>query len=870
MTRKKTMSKFAFIGLVVILSATNLFGGPKDFSSLVYNTDRDFNGVFVYTIIQDDDDFLWIGSDDGLYRFDGKQMLNLNEKDSTINTLVTASVISKDGHVYMGYYQGGISIVEHGKYRKLLHKEDLPNKINQLRIDGQKHLWGLSQNMGLVKIENDSASFYSHELLRTTISYDFFIHHDQFFIATNQGVMEFKIVGEQLKYIGTVRGTEDLQVNSVHQDIRDEDYYWIGTSDGLFTYAPQIVDQAKLVHGLPDHMEVSSLAMDELNTLWVGTNNHGLVEVDLINNHEIKAITVFNRENGFESNQIGHVFVDEENEVWVGTFGRGLVQLNRSYFHHYELYQNLNVEGVHGIANFKEDELILGTESGLVHVYHKSERDSLIFDRIEFTSQYTFLTILVHDEIIWGGTRKSGLLKIDLRNETIEKIFLKPLDLVPFQMIRDIKMDNEENIWVAAAGNGVYKITQAGELLEHMNTRSGFYHNEIFSVFPDQAGNVWFGSHATGLALLPKEGEMKYLSKDEIFPSFDVNTIIQDKSGMIWITTEGYGIFSFDGESFRQYTHGDGLLSDFCNAAIVDEIGQIWIGHRLGISLIQPEYHLIRTFHHPGELGETEAERNSVCKDVHGNIFFGNPYGITKVNLPQFNFKLTSRKTHIKDIRLFYDNVDLLDFSSSTKLDNILPADLNFPFYQNHLSFDFVSINLRNPDAIYYRYMLEGFDKHWSPVNKANLATYTNLDPGKYIFKVQESDHPDHWDESYESIAFDINFPYWERWWFYLLQITFIITVIFLTYYLSARLRSQFAVRLMVYVSVFIAFEYVHTEVEPFIENLTGETPIFQVGFNLLLALMLLPIEIRLTRYLKQRAEVRANKKEATAASLEI
>ncbi|MFY0607483.1 MAG: hypothetical protein JXR10_12255 [Cyclobacteriaceae bacterium] len=832
----------------------------RDFTIKVYNADRDFNGVFIYTIVQDDDGFLWVGGDDGLYRFDGNQMLNLNKGDSTIDNLVTASVISADGHVYMGYYAGGISIVEHGRYRKILQKEELPNKVTKLHAQKDNSIWGLTNNRGLVHIVNDNVTHYEFDEF---IGYDFVVIDEDILVATNDGLLLLGYDGEDIIWKGLLESTEGLGLNSLLQDDHQPDLIWVGTDDGLFTYHVGDEELTPLEH-FPEHMQVSSMSKDQLNTLWVGTKNHGLIEVDL-KGVEVDALTYFNKRSGFESNQIGEVYVDTENEVWVGTFGRGLVQLNRAYFHHYELFNTINVQGVHAVANWAEDELMLATESGLVHAYHRELNDSLIFEKLEYTNKYSFTCLQIDGEYAWAGTKNFGVLKINVATQEVIPVEISPQDLVIQNMIRDIKIAPNGDIWVSAAGNGVYHLSSTGELIEHFNTRSGFYHNEISTIHPDNAGNVWFGSNATGLALLTKDGKMRYLSKDEIFPSFDVNTISQDLKGDLWITTQGAGIYRFDGETFQQFQEKDGLLSNYCNASFVDNIGQIWVGHRLGISLIHPDYELIRTFHHPGELGETEAETNSVCRDTHGNIFFGNPFGITKVNLPHVNFKIAKRHTHIKDIRLFYQSEDLLAYTDRSKLDDMLPSDLDFPYDQNHMTFDFVSINLRNPQAIFYQYKLEGFDKDWSPVEKSDHATYTNLDPGTYTFKVRESDHQELWDDEYAAITFEVSHPYWERWWFYLLQVVIIFTVMSLTYFLSSKVKNLFLIRLMVYVSVFIAFEYVHTEMEPFLNEVSGETPIFQVGINLVLALILLPIEIRVTKYLKARRIAMEERKAALA-----
>ncbi|RED97090.1 ligand-binding sensor domain-containing protein [Marinoscillum furvescens] len=832
-----------------------LCAGPRDFTTLVYNSDRDFDGIFIYTVTQDSDGFLWVGSDDGLYRFDGEQMLNLNANDSTVDNLVTAAVAGPDG-LYLGFFAGGIHRVRSGKIEPVLEASELPSRVNQIRLIGSD-IWALTQNKGLVILQNGRKIKIPLKELEGVICRDFWVVRDELFVGTNEGLFRYGIQGdERLQFEGVVPGTINHDVNTLLQDDRLKDVLWVGTDEGLFYLERGVGWQSVAV--LTDQIQVSALAKDQLNTLWVGSKNKGLVQIELeprTRALQINSITRFNRSTGFESNQINELYVDRENEVWVGTFGHGLVQLNRAYFHHYELYNTIQLSGVHSMSRLRAEELLLGTDQGLVRVFSEPLKDSLIFERLAFSEGFSFHALLVTEDKIWAGTEKNGLYTIDLASRKMKPVRLLKDNPVENQLIRDIQQDRNGNIWVAAAANGVFELNESGEVLRHFNTKTGFYHNDIVTICPDRYGNVWFGSHATGLALLTKAGELKLLSRDEIFPSFDINTITQHLDGNVWIATQGAGLYEFDGEVFRQYTRKKGLLSNYCNSVMIDDIGQIWIGHRLGITLIQPEYDIIRTFNHPNELGETESELNSVCKDAKGNVYFGNPYGITKVNLPYFNFKIEELQTQVKSIRLFFEETDIYQFAANEELTEVIPSQLTFPHDQNHLTFDYIAIKLRNPQAVRYQFKLKGFDKHWSPVTNNTQATYTNLSPGEYTFMVRQSEHEGYWTDDYTSLKVEIRPPYWEMWWFYLLQISIILLLVYITYFLSARLRSEFAVRLMVYICIFIAFDYIHTELEPYLEEFSGETPIFQVAVNLLLALCLLPIEIRMTRYMKKRRE---------------
>lgn len=846
-----------FIGLCLL--GFSLIGGVRDFKMKQFGIEEDFEGIFIYSIVQDDKGYLWIGTNDGLYRYDGKKMLNLSKNDTTIAELVTAST-SIGGDLFVGYNKGRVAKVNKGRFETILNAEVLASKINKI-IEGEDDtIWVLSQNSGLAKVSGEDIEIVHQEFFSELISYSFETHGDEMFIATNEGLIIIKKNGDQLKFI---EGLADLAVKSIYKDPYQKEKLWIGTEEGLYRYDLSTRDLERIPN--LSNYRITSIVRDQLETLWVGTAQSGLVEIELKNDRPHK-YTYFDLSHGFPSNQINSLFVDRENEVWVGTFGNGLVQLNRANFHHYELSKSASIEGIKDIYQVEEDLYYLATEKGLVKAFNQQGRDSLIFEKVKQLESYSVLSILIQKHIMWLGTANSGLVRFDTRSNSLKRIELNPVDPSLSHMVRYLAEGQDGSLWVSIAGNGAYNLTIEGKLIKHFNTRTGFYHNEIFAILPDDAGNVWFGAHTVGLAILKADGELDFLTKDEIFPGRNINSISQDDQGKIWIATAGEGLYGFDGEEFERFDESSGLISNYCNAVEVDNAGQIWVGHRMGLSLIQPEYKLVRKFDHPSELGETEAVVNSVEKDSSGNIWFGNPYGVTKVILPHLHHRVEDRETLIQQIRLYFSEVDLSKYSNEVEGQKVIPSEIEFDHNDNHITFDFVSINLRNPDEIYYQYKLEGYDQDWSPVTKSNSATFTNLDPGNYTFLVRESNHPEYWNDSIHKAKFRIDFPYWEKWWFYLIQIGFIMSIMIITIRLSQKIHNHFVIRLMVYISLFLIFEYIHTELEPYIDSIAGETPIFQVGINLVLALFLLPIELRLASYLKSR-EARNTEKLETATA---
>ena len=190
-----------------------------------------------------------------------------------------------------------------------------------------------------------------------------------------------------------------------------------------------------------------------------------------------------------------------------------------------------------------------------------------------------------------------------------------------------------------------------------------------------------------------------------------------------------------------------------------------------------------------------------------------------------------------------YKKVDLTPFSKSDSLQGFIPHLLDFPYDKNDLTFDFIAIHLKNPDAIHYQFMLKGYEKEWSPIIQANEANYTNLPAGDYEFLVRESDNPNYWKEDTASVKFTISPAYWKTLWFTLVELGMMMMILVVTFLLSKKIENRLIIRIMIFVCVFTIFEYIHTLLEPYIDDFAGGPAIFQVFINLALALILFPIE---------------------------
>lgn len=857
-----------FLKLLTVLQCSFFvcFAGIENYNIKWYDKNSDFFGDFIYTIVQDADGYLWVGTDQGLHQFDGKNLFNINRKDSTINNLVTAAVVPKDKGLFFGYLKGGLSKYKNGKYNKIFTEKDIRSQIVKIEENKNGTFWVLTANEGMIRVKTDSIDTYDYRLLERTllrdkICYDFEIYEDNLFIATSEGLIHYKIDSkDKLKFIGMVKGTEYIPVLTLFTDhLRSRHSLWVGTEEhGLMDLK---LDEPKFEinkHEILEEMTIHSIAEDDYDNLWVGTKFHGLVKIDFNkgNRRELQ-YTFFNKDNGFKTNQIKKVFVDRENEIWVGTFGAGLVQITEKYIHHYELNSKLRTEGINSIGQLNHTNLIIGTDNGLVKTYHPNGLDSLNFEYSTHLKGKQITTV-VHTKSneIWVGTNRDGIYKLSFDLEKIEKVNIGRTDGI-FESVRYMTEDLEGNIWASLKGNGVIKIDREENKIKKFNTRNQFYHNEIYHIFPDSKGRIWFSARSVGIALMDKNGSIRYLSQEKEIPIRDVNAITEDALGNIWIASYGNGLWKLKDKELTQYQKKGGLLSDYCNSIAIDLQNNVWVSHRMGVSTLNVANDLIRTYNNASEMGENEVLLNSTFTDDVGDIWFGNAYGITKIDKPDVNFRVKNLNTLITNIRIDHKEEDLWKYSKSDSLQGFIPEQLDFPYDKNNVVFDFIAIHFRTPEAVHYQYKLEGFDKEWSEILRDNKANYTNLPEGNYRFVVKESDDPNYWMDETTSVSFVISPAYWKTLWFTSAELGIMLLLIITTIILSQRLQSQMLTKILIFACVFTIFEYIHTQLEPYMDDIAGGPAIFQVLINLLLALMLFPIEVSIMSFLNKKRENR-------------
>jgi signal transduction histidine kinase/DNA-binding response OmpR family regulator/sugar lactone lactonase YvrE len=398
--------------------------------------------------------------------------------------------------------------------------------------------------------------------------------------------------------------------------------------------------------------------------------------------------------------------------------------------------------------------------------------------------------------MIWVTSFGSGVYVIDpIKNELTHLNQQKDdKNSLSNNYVHSVYEDKDGIIWIGTGAGGLNKYNRHSKEFkvyrydpEDSTTIST---SEETAICEDGKGNLWVGT-STG-------GVNKYLRDEDQFEHFehDVNSMssissnrvvsmMKDSKGRLWIGTFGGGLNRWEDESrsFHHYGIKDGFPSNLINTIVEDKFGNIWVSTDKGIARFNPDTKKIKTYDVNDGLQGNEFYQNSgyVNKET-GKIYFGGTSGFNVFNSADMVDNETAAMIVFTDFKIYNKSVPVStgeDDESPLKENILFTKELVIPFSDNYISFEFAALDYNNPEKIQYAYMMEGFNKEWIYSGNQRFATYTNLDAGNYSFKVKSTNSDGIWNEEGTSIKVTILPPWWATWWAYLIYITAIISILF-------------------------------------------------------------------------------------------
>ncbi|MFZ4620148.1 MAG: ligand-binding sensor domain-containing protein [Bacteroidota bacterium] len=749
----------------------------------------------VYSLLQDKTGYLWIGTADGLNRYDGYSFKQLKHEPFNDNSLsvsfVHALAEDHDGNIWGGTGVGGINKIDPKRMtiRRFQQGDSgrtgLPDDhIRFLFVDHDNYLWIGSIVKGIVRCDLKTMSFdYITEINtdrgKVPLSVIRSITEDAqghlWMGSSANEVIQYDPVQKRgiihpLPHDGDQK---DIAVNALHFD--QQGILWAGTSFGEFiSFNPKTLESSR--HALPaalsapgKKINILSLAEDQEGNLWIASS-YGVFQYSFRSGQCVEETK--NIRQNYQTNRLSRtLLIDRSKLIWIGTFADGLIKLiplpNEP--HNYSRASGLSNDYVRGMYEDKQGKLWIAT-SNHVTVFNAERNHFTLLKKISYPfngEQSTYVTSVCgdNDDNIWFGTM-NGVYKYFQHSGRVEHILgsRSKSNFAQDNYVYEVRYDKRGNIWVSIEGGGVVVLNDHGNIVRRYSTAdSTLPINFVRTVLLDSDTTAWVGSFGAGLCRLNTrtgkyttygyvKGNSSSLSNNLILCLF------KDSRNRLWIGTRtGLNLFDEASGTFKHYFTTDGLPNDLIVGILEDNDHNLWISTYYGMAKYNGEsfqnYFAADGFQDDYNSGSSFTDRSGIFYFGGGNglcMFTPESLAYQQVLTP---IVISARKNseHPVTIEVTPGTSEAIELSPS----------------ERSISFDFAKLDFRNREGNTYAYLLEGFDDHWVYSGTRRNVSYTNLRGGEYVFRVKAQGRNGEWREADSSVLLTVLPPLYERWWFY-------------------------------------------------------------------------------------------------------
>ncbi len=817
---------FLFL-LLASLSYVN--AQPKRLHFTHLTSDNGLSSSIVTSILQDHKGFVWIGTYDGLNRYDGFDFVvyRNNSADSTSLSNNVVRTIVEDHHknLLIGT-QHGLCLYDRDKDRFLNYMLDKSSPlkgidciVSKIAEDSVGNLW-LATDLGLIYFDrrkNQIRRYNNDPTNPESISYDFLEavlidKNNRLWITSRKGLNLFLPETGTFKHITrSENGANDLSDINFEDMAEDkEGNLWFGSTAGLYCLKNNPEDRITgLIHYSFDPRDkyslsinqVRSLYVDDSDNLWVGTENGGLNLYD----REHQRFWHYRKDDydpkSLNNESIQTIYQDKLGNLWIGTFTGGLniAMINRDAIISYQNLPgapfSLSHNTVTCFLQDHNDQIWIGTDGGGLNLFNEQTNRFTHFtmDNSDISSNSILCIAEDASNQIWFGTWAGGLVRYDSNTKSFKSFTTKNSSILDNNIYAICEGSNND-LWLGTFNHGLihYRIKE-NKFTYYTPDNSGLINKMIIRIKKFSKGRLLIGSTNGFQIFSPGENRfITYMSDPNNANSLSYPTttdIIAENDSSIWIgTRNGLNRFNPNTGSFIRYYKTDGLPDNVVKGLIFDESGVLWVTTGNGVCLSDYKHKKVKNFTKSDGLQGNEFSERSILKTKRGALLMGGTSGFNIIYPEKISENKNIPNILIIDFKIF--NVSVEPGSKNSPLiKNITETKtLTLSHDQSVLTFNFAVMDFTAPEKNQYAYKMEGFDKDWIYSGNKREATYTNLDPGKYVFHVKGSNNDGTWNDTGTSINITIQPPWWGTWWFRLIAVFTIISIV-VSIFLS-RVRS--------------------------------------------------------------------------------
>lgn len=775
--------------LFIPLSCFSAFA--QSFQIMQYGIKEGLPHESTYSIIQDKNGYIWISTTQGICRLDGKIFTSRFLGDTLPATVANTSFRDSKNRLWFGHKDGVISLFDQNRFKVFYQKGVEKSSIVGFAEDASGTILAMTQQKGLISINSELELTYLPDPFEGLFVSHFFITSEgNLLVGGFDGLTLFRTSDEQFKYekVGKIQEIPYARVMDIVPG-KKPDTYWLGTDeDGLFLMSgsgdkpsdykvEKIGDDQGLEYSI-----VNKLLIDGNGHLWVSDYGVGIYRFKVDENNRLTEKLLFNSDAGLPEQYIEDLLKDDEGNIWFASKSSGLAILRDQAFTFYNKVGGMAVPEITAISN-KDDAFWLGSRNGKLYLAGPNEKEHYR----EFSAASGLpaedITALWQDEEgnLFIGTQSSGIYLIKKGSNFASRFFIADNSLG--NAINAID-GTEEALWLAT-NDGVYRVDRKDQSITHQTTRTGLPHNVINDILIDSKGAVWIATKGSGIYCVSEDDPSKDITV-EGNPKLEFVSLAEDANGRIWAGTAEDGVFKFAKDSLVIYNATNGLRSRYTYAVEVDATGFVWVGHRLGLSKIDPKSGNVVVFNQ--EMGFTsDVLARSICASDNGKMLFGTNNGLILYDAFQSRMDTVAPRLNISELNI---SDSIYDATS----------DIRLPYGAYKMRIDFVGINLSNPEQVTYRYKLDGFDD-WSEPTGDTYAKYSRIEDGNYTFMLSACDGNGNCTGEVAMLKISVKIPVWKAWWF-IISI-FLIAIATVYFIIKIRERNQKALQ-----------EYLETQLE--------------------------------------------------------
>lgn len=752
----------------------------------------------VYSILQDQQGFMWFGTQDGLNRYDGIEfkIFKKNKRDpgSIGSNAIFSLLQNNDGKIWVGtangvyLYNPVFESFAHLEARAI-RGERVNGIVRDIKKDSYGNIWMATSKEGLFCYTRSGRLIYypfrSVDLRR--IEFDTF---GNVWLATySYGLIMVNPRNSQATYFHFADNNADTESNSIN------DLYLLNSGSlliGTVNKGVQLFDLRtrkfspyieKGKDGNP--LFVRRIYRADNSHLWIGTET-GLYIYNIVARNFINLRHIFNDPYSISDNAIHSIYRDREGGMWVGTFFGGVNYCADSYSY-FEKYYPVNGENsISGksISEMCEDDaghIWIGTEDAGLNMFDPANN---IFTR-GILQNKNIHSLLVDGGQLWVGTFSKGLFLVNLKtgNSRSFRSSFKKNSLCD-DNIYSICKDGAGIVWIGSMTGLQYYSPRTNDFVR---VQEHIIKSQVNDIIEDAQGILWFATIGNGIFSLDKRSQrwMHYTPyfKDNDFVGKAVVCLLQDHKRRIWAGTEGGGLCIFDrrSNSFKSiYSTENGLPDDVIYKLLEDSKGNIWGSTNNGLFKLNPDKGRITTYTYANGLLGNQFNYKSGLKSRNGKLYFGGVKGFVAFDPNNLSVNTKKPPVVINSFQIQNKEVSLNDKKSPLKQSITLTKEITLPYRLSSVfSIGFAALSYVFPQGNHYAYKLEGKDRDWIYTSDLrHQVNYSDLPPGTYVFKVKASNNDGVWNNEGMTLKINILPPFYKTFWAYLLYLVIILAVI--------------------------------------------------------------------------------------------